>query len=356
MNFSSAVRDPQLDQIVPEAAPVAYDSSKMVGRFRLLSLLGVGSLGPVMRAEDTQLKRHVAIKLLPDADRETFRSPQFVQEARAAALLEHPNIVKIYEVGVDAGQHFIAMELMDGGSLARLVKEFGAFDLQRACIIGAEAAEALHFAAASGIIHRGVKPENLMLSRFGHCKLADFGLASVNDPTEEFAMPADVLGSVDYLAPEIINGNPATPASDIYSLAGVIYLLLTAQRPFPLKSRRDVLNAHVCDPAPDVRVLAPHVPEKLATLLLQAMSKDPAARPTADKLACVLRIFTITPGSQNHSLLPEKPTPLHPAGHAAASPLVSKRSSSLRWYRHPAALIAYGLVSGAAIVTLASHL
>src|SRR5271169_6436618 len=143
----------------------AASSSKpiMLGKFRLIAILGKGAMGKVVRAEDTKLKRHVAIKCLRrKSDSGASRIEQFVREARSAATLEHPNIVQIYEVGEAGGYHYIAMELIEGGNLSSLIKACGPLDLHRACQLAAETAEGLAHAAQLGVVHRDIKPQNLM--------------------------------------------------------------------------------------------------------------------------------------------------------------------------------------------------
>src|SRR5580698_1341087 len=153
---------------------------KRLGRFRLQALIGQGAMGRVFRADDTTLQRRVALKIISLYDRSGQINPfaeRFVNEARAAAALEHPHIVQIYEAGEAGKVCYIAMELVEGGSLSELVDASGPMDVHRACQLTAEAGEALAAAHAVGVIHRDVKPANLMLSRHGRCKVTDFGLA-----------------------------------------------------------------------------------------------------------------------------------------------------------------------------------
>ena len=187
----------------PSAAPAAPPASagqstsqvnpppswmgKRVGRFRLTGLLGQGAMGRVFRAEDTMLRRQVALKVLPKTikrGQRTVEAETLIREARAIASLEHPNIVQVYEVNEVGGVYYIAMELVEAGSLRDLVEGQGPIDFLRACQLGAEAAEALGHAHSAGIVHRDVKPANLLLTRTGRVKVADFGLARVEDASD----------------------------------------------------------------------------------------------------------------------------------------------------------------------------
>ena len=165
---------------------------KRVGRYKLLSLLGEGAIGKVFRAEDLQLARRIALKVVsvsPNSTKPALTVDQALSKAHLAAGLEHPHIVHVYEVGSTSTYCYIAMELVDGGSLKELVKAGGPMDYVRACQLVADAAEALAYSHGQGVIHRDVKPANLMLSRGGRCKLADFGLAILQKSGSQEARP-----------------------------------------------------------------------------------------------------------------------------------------------------------------------
>ncbi|MGN6370334.1 MAG: serine/threonine protein kinase [Phycisphaerae bacterium] len=289
-----------------ESLPVSGDDTAtatakqvMLGKFRLLAILGKGSMGKVVRAEDTKLKRQVALKCMKPKKNgaNTYRVEQFVREARSAATLEHPHIVQIYEVGEAGGYHYIAMELIEGGDLGSLIKGVGALDMHRACQLGAEAAEALAHAAQMGIVHRDIKPQNLMLTRSGRCKITDFGLARIDDPADGFAMPVGAVGTPTYMAPEVIRREHATPKSDVYSLGCVLVYLLTGKPPFVARDREQLLKAHLESPPPNICALRPDLPESLGKVVSRALAKEPEERPTADMLAKQLRAHTIPIGS-----------------------------------------------------------
>jgi serine/threonine protein kinase len=321
----------------------------MLGRFRLLSVLGQGAMGKVVRAEDTQLKRHVALKCLPrQKGPTTYRVEQFVREGRSAATLEHPSIVQIYEVGEAAGHHYIAMELIEGGDLSALIKACGPFDLTRACQLTAEAAEGLAYATQLGIVHRDIKPQNLMLTRSGRCKITDFGLAQMDDPTDGFALPNGAVGTPAYMAPEVIQRLPATAKSDVYSLASVLFFLLTGRPPYPSKNRAELLRMQVESPIPNIAELRPDLPESLGKILTRALSKNPDERPSADTFAKQLRAHTIpVTGSSGSQLVTPANSPfLSSMNIPAVSP--GKKSRTLL----------YGALAGgvAAVVAVAATL
>lgn len=268
---------------------------RRVKRFRLIDELGEGAMGRVFVAEDTVLKRNVALKLLPAKHRDgrpNHRTEKLVSEARSAANLEHPNVVTIYEIDQISGVHYIAMELVEGGNLERLVQMSGPMEVERACQLVADAAEALSHAHDRGIIHRDIKPANLLLSRSGRCKLCDFGLAAIDSPEDPQRMKC--VGTPNFISPEVARGKGATAASDIYSLGCTLWFLLTGRPPFSASSSRDVLKLHVNEPLPDLRKWRPDVPEKLIAVINQACSKDPKSRyDDAEHFAKVLRTFTI---------------------------------------------------------------
>ena len=169
--------------------------------------------------------------------------------------------------------------------------------MHRACQLGAEAAEALAHAAQMGIVHRDIKPQNLMLTRSGRCKLTDFGLARIDDPADGFSMPVGAVGTPTYMAPEVIRREPATPKSDVYSLGCVLVYLLTGKPPFSAPDREKLLKAHLESAAPNVCTLRPDLPESLGKVISRALAKEPEERPTADMLAKQLRAHTIPIGS-----------------------------------------------------------
>ncbi|MEO1237808.1 MAG: serine/threonine-protein kinase [Planctomycetota bacterium] len=278
---------------------------KRLGKFRLLSLLGRGSMGKVFLAEDTTLKRQVAIKVMSirggagESTQQKKQVQQFVREARAAAKLSHPHIVNILEIDQQQELIFIAMDLVQGGDVKRLIDDGGALPVGRACDLGADAAEALAFAHHAGVLHRDVKPGNLMLTRDGRCKLADFGLADLGDPNDTFRLPAGVIGTPHTMAPEVARGLPALPASDQYSLGCTVWHMLAGEHVFPgtVRDYKEVLEKQVHATPPPLRELVPDVPAKLALAVERTLAKDPEARfPGVEDFGRVLRAHAIALG------------------------------------------------------------
>jgi serine/threonine-protein kinase len=274
---------------------------KRVGRFRLTGLLGQGAMGRVFRAEDTMLRRQVALKVLPKTikrGQRTVEAEKLIREARAVASLEHPNIVQVYEVNEVGGVYYIAMELVEAGSLRDLVEGQGPIDYLRVCQLGAEAAEALGHAHAAGIVHRDVKPANLLLARTGRLKVADFGLARVEDPSDLTHFLAESVGTPQFVAPEILQGHPATGKSDLYSLGATLWYLLTGKPPFEAARAEELLHKHINAPLPNLKKLRSDLPDALVRTLTTALAKDPAKRQgTAEQLAAALRVHSIPVGA-----------------------------------------------------------
>jgi len=321
---------------------------RVLKRFKLIDLLGQGSMGRVFRAEDVTLRRHVAIKVLPTKTRDGQRDrqiDQFLREARSAASLDHPNAVAIYEIGEASGVHYIAMELVEGGNLEKLVQMSGPMEVERACQVCAEAAEALGYAHQLGIIHRDVKPSNLLLSRGGRCKLADFGLARLDAPDDPHGARGECVGTPAYLAPELPLGEKSSPQSDIYSLGCTLWFLLTGAPPHTAVNKRDMIKMHVHAAFPNLREIRPGVPERLVAAIERACSKNPGNRfEKAEQFAKVLRTFTIPTGSATVSgsahnsagisgsvatIVPAMASGVIPVADSTASPNASHAASSM---------------------------
>ncbi|HEX3424486.1 MAG TPA: serine/threonine-protein kinase [Acidimicrobiales bacterium] len=278
----------------------AVDNDLLGGRYRLLAPLGSGGMATVFRGRDERLDRSVAIKLLrPDLARDPALRRRFELEARAAARLSHPNVVAVYDAGDDGGRSFIVMECLRGESLADVIRH-GPVDQDWLRRLAVEVLSALGAAHAAGIIHRDVKPGNILLGPDGRAKVSDFGIASV----AEWRSPAGdgdhtaaaltgaglVLGTVAYLAPERAMGAPATPQSDLYSLGVVLYEALTGSKPYNGNTPAAIATAAVHHAAQDPRARRPDADADLVATIGRAMNPDPALRyPTDAAMAADLR-------------------------------------------------------------------
>jgi serine/threonine-protein kinase len=290
---------PRLRMEQAPAGPRPPWAGKVLGHFKLLRLIGEGKMGRVIQARDVNLHRIVALKVLCKrlagiADQK--RVNQFLREARAAAQIEHPNVVHIYEINQHDGWWYIAMEILDGGNLGQAIKAAGPLPAARACAFIADAASALAVAHELGIIHRDIKPANLMLTRQGRCKLTDFGLVRLNDPNDPFDFTHKAVGSPLFMAPEVILRKEQTPAIDVYSLGMTLYYALTGNTPYMGESIKEVLHKHVKAPIPDLRKLLSDCSPQLALLVKRMIAKNPASRPSAADVATSLRAESI--GSQ----------------------------------------------------------
>jgi len=272
----------------------------LLGHYRIDAVLGRGGMGEVYRAHDTRLDRAVAVKVLPDgAAGRPSSVDRFLREARAASALNHPNIVTVHEVGeTGSGGVFIVQELVEGETLrARIGQPLALASLAD---IGRQTAQALATAHAAGIVHRDVKPENVMVRRDGYVKVLDFGLARMVSPesgdaqtaTNMDTTPGTVLGTTSYMSPEQAQAEPATPASDVFSLGIVLYEMATGRRPFTAPTSFGVLAAIVSEhPVPPAR-LDPSIPPALDALIMRMLAKEPGRRPSAAEVESELAAIT----------------------------------------------------------------
>ena len=234
------------------------------GRYRLVEELGQGGMATIFRAVDTQLGRDVAVKLLrPEYLRDPDFSSRFRQEAQNAASLSHPNVVSVFDYGEDPSGPYIVMEFVDGEDLATILRRNGSLPPSQAARIAGAVARALAAAHARGIVHRDVKPGNVLIGRDGRVKVVDFGIARAVAEAQ-MTLPGTTLGSVHYFSPEQARGEPATNASDIYALGIVLYEMLTGTRPWEGDSAAAVALARLSGPTPDPALVRPSVPPDLA--------------------------------------------------------------------------------------------
>jgi eukaryotic-like serine/threonine-protein kinase len=253
----------------------------IAGRYELGRRLGIGGMSTVQLAFDRRLERHVAIKLLAEhlADDPSFVS-RFRREALAAARLVHPNVVQVFDFGFDeaAHQHFIVMEHIDGPSCAELLRERGHLDVDEAVDIIGQACHGLDYAHRNGVVHRDVKPGNLLVAQDGTVKLADFGIAKATEQSS-ITQVGSVLGTAAYLAPEQARGEEAGPRADLYSLGVVAYQLLSGRLPYEATSLSELALKQQRElPAP-LDDLNPAVPHTLAQAVGLALALEPEGRP-----------------------------------------------------------------------------
>jgi serine/threonine-protein kinase len=247
-------------------------------RYELEELVGKGGMSSVYRAKDRLLERTVAIKLLHEHySRDEDYVERFRREARAAARLSHPNIVTVIDRGEDGGRQFIVFEYVDGQNLKQLVESRGRLPVRTALELGIEIGRALAFAHESGLVHRDVKPQNVLLGN-GEVKVTDFGIARSADVKQGLTQTGTVLGTSEYIAPEQASGQPVSVLSDVYSLGVVIYELLAGQPPYGGDNFVAVAMRHVNDPVPSIAESRPDVPLRLDAALRRAMAKRPEDR------------------------------------------------------------------------------
>jgi len=261
----------------PAADPLVGTS---VNGFKVLSRIGSGGFGVVYRAFDTNLERSVAIKMLPPRIAKAGKGllDRFLREARSAAKLSHPNIVTIHQICPYKDTFYIVMELVDGGALHEHLAQQRRFEPAEATRIIRAAAEGLGHAHRRGIIHRDIKPGNIMLTNDGQVKVSDFGLARDVLQRRDIVGPGHSLGTPRYMAPEQAVGDEPTASSDLYSLAATYYALLTGRAPFDAPTERELMKMHVTEELPDPRQFVPTLPAAAFRFFEKAMAKQPDER------------------------------------------------------------------------------
>ena len=247
-------------------------------RYKIVKSIGEGGMANVYLAWDTILEREVAVKVLRGdlSDDEKFVR-RFEREANSASSLRHPNIVEMYDVGEDNGKYFIVMEFIDGRTLKSLIKKRGALNLTEAIDIMLQITSGIACAHDSYIIHRDIKPQNVLILEDGRVKITDFGIAlALNN--HELTQTNSVMGSVHYLPPEQASGNSATVKSDIYSLGILFYELIIGKVPFKGENAVEIAIKHMKEPIPSVRSINPNIPQSVENIILRASAKNPKNR------------------------------------------------------------------------------
>lgn len=254
---------------------------KMLGnRYEIIAMLGAGGMANVYRARCTVLNRVVTVKVLRKElaeDKDFVR--RFQMEAQAVALLSHPNIVSIYDVGEEDGLPYLVMEYVEGANLKEIIRQKGALPPAEAVNIGIQVCAALEHAHSKGIIHRDIKPHNILMTPGGRVKVTDFGLARVlSIPSATMTQSGSVMGSVHYFSPEQARGEDVTPQSDIYSLGVVLYEIVSGQVPYQGDNPVSIALKHLQEEPKSLRALNPTIPNELEQIIFRAMAKDPKNR------------------------------------------------------------------------------
>ncbi len=254
-----------------------YLGTMLDDRYEILEVIGAGGMAVVYKAMCHRLNRYVAVKILRDelANDEEFRK-RFQTEAQAVAMLSHPNIVSVYDVSHSDGVEYIVMELIEGVTLMQYMKKKGALGWKEALHFAVQISKALEHAHEKGIVHRDIKPQNIMILKDGTIKVADFGIAALESAQEKKS--DQTVGSVHYIAPEQARGEQPDPRSDIYSLGVVMYEMLTGKMPYDGDTAEQVAMKHITGHPVPPQELNPDIPEELAAITLKAMNSDINAR------------------------------------------------------------------------------
>jgi serine/threonine-protein kinase len=329
------------------AAEARISAHTALGRFRVDGTLGRGGMAVVYMAYDTELRRPVAVKVLADhgVEDDAFRV-RFAREAQSAARLSHPNIVQVFDIGEDAGRPFIVMEYVEGETLADVLKRERRLAPERVTAIARQTCAGLACAHAAGLVHRDIKPHNLLVAPDATIKIADFGIAHALDQTR-LTLTGSIVGTARYLAPEQTDGRAVTTAADVYALGVVMYELLTGRPPHPGDSLPEVVAAKRTKAVKPPRALRREIPAELDAAVLACLDREPGARPTAEELA--LRL-----DERPTVILPDEPEAAGTTVHAGSPRTFRARR---RWRRPGrAAAAAVVLVVAIAVALLAGSL
>lgn len=329
-------------------------------RYALTRLLGRGGMGSVWAAEDEVLGRDVAVKVLNIVHAPADALTRFRREARLLAGLAHPHIVTVFDFGIDDERAWLVMELLPGPTLQGLV-DGGPLPIEAVATYGRQCANALGAAHALDVVHRDIKPANLMLAGDGRCLVLDFGIARLAEPggttVTALTQAGMLVGTAPYVAPELVQGGPATQAVDLYALGAVLFTLVTGHPPFAGEPAMLTLAQHVQAPVPHPMSERPETPAALDELIVQLLAKDPSIRPTAEQAALRLDALDIAPTETAPTLvLPVSSSPATrmmpanlapaPGDASATSPTGPGRS------RRPLVAAALAVVALVAVISL----
>ncbi len=313
-------------------------AEELIGsRYQVLRPIGAGGMADVYLARDLNLQREVAVKVLrPDFSRDSGFRVRFLQEARAAANLTHPNIVTIYDFGEDPQRLFIVMEFVDGTDLKTLLHRRTNIPRPAALDLLIQVCDGVGYAHRAGLVHCDLKPQNILVSNSERAKITDFGIARAlaSIPLDE--QREIVWGSPQYFSPEQASGAAPSPASDVYSLGVVLYEMLTGRLPFEAADPRLLAELHQVGNVLPPSSFDSSIPQGLDQIIQKVLSKEPAARyRTADQFSRVLQ-----------SLAAERPLPKVDVSHAATQALRSPQADSLDWWAVALGMIAFLAIGG----------
>ena len=260
-------------------------------RYELVAQQGSGGMSVIYRALDRMLGRMVAVKILrPNLTKDPAFVEKFQQEARSVAMMSHPNIVTVHDVGSDGATHYIVMEMIEGDDLKKLIKVQGALPFDKALEYGVQICAGLGFAHRSQLVHADVKPQNILINRENVLKVTDFGIAQAYTDTMPQTRSEVVWGSPHYFAPEQARGEKPSPASDVYSIGIVLFEMFTGRLPYVGSSQRELALAHIQAEIPLVKAFMPDLPDDLNNVIAKVMNKRPNDRYRhADQLGHILQ-------------------------------------------------------------------
>jgi serine/threonine protein kinase len=316
------------------------------GRYELLERLGVGGMAYVYRAHDRNLQREVAIKILRESliDDPSFQA-RFLQEARSAANLTHPNVVTVYDFGYDHDRYFLVMEYIDGTDLKTLIHQQGRLELNEAVDLMIQISNGVGYAHRAGLVHCDLKPQNILVAHDGRAKITDFGIARALATIRPDEHSDIVWGSPIYFSPEQSAGDPPSPASDVYALGVMFFEMLTGRPPFEGTLPNKLAELHQITPPPHPRDLNPTIPKAMEDIILKVLSKEPSARyRTADQLCRVLKTFSEQPQVTTASPASLVPPIIHHPPEAL--PKVSFFADHIDWIAVFLGLIAFLAIGG----------